>query len=241
MASSPFVNERRHVSKGDFFRQMHALGMQDVTIFHSEGTDVEERIIASAQVQSEKGIFEVDTPIYEGDIVEVGVDPRSGSPDRRLVTHVKINNAPADSHVSSLNHIAVTWGKAPAPRVAEIRRLTTDRLHPEVIAAAGDLFADGHHRAAVAEAFKSIDVRVRTITGLTLSGAKLMGEAFKATNPLIDIATEPGQSGQDEQEGFLALFRGAMIGIPQPRRARALQARRCPGNTRIPRLRQLAS
>lgn len=142
VASSPFVNERRHVSKGDFFRQMHALGMQDVTIFHSEGTDVEERIIASAQVQSEKGIFEVDTPIYEGDIVEVGVDPRSGSPDRRLVTHLKINNAPADSHVSSLNHIAVTWGKAPAPRVAEIRRLTIDRLHPEVIAAAGDLFAD---------------------------------------------------------------------------------------------------
>jgi uncharacterized protein (TIGR02391 family) len=116
-----------------------------------------------------------------------------------------------------MNHITVTFGKAAPPRSAPIRRLQLENLHPQVIAAASDLFNDQHYGAAVAEAFKSIDVRVRNLTAIhNKSGARLMGDAFGITTPQLDVSTEAGQSGKDEREGFLALFRGAMIGVRNP-------------------------
>lgn len=81
---------------------------------------------------------------------------------------------------------------------------------------AGDLYADGHYESAVAEAFKSIEVRVRALSGLQGSGAQLMAAAFKTDRPLLDVAAHKGRSGQDEREGFLHIFRGTMIGIRNP-------------------------
>ena len=85
------------------------------------------------------------------------------------------------------------------------------------MAAASGLFADGQYDSAVTEALKSVDVRVRTLTGLDLSGASLMQEAFKPKAPLLDVAIESGRSGDDEREGFFYLFRGAMVGIRNPK------------------------
>ena len=76
------------------------------------------------------------------------------SPDgleRRLAKDVKVNNF-GPTH---MQHIAVEWGKAAAPRVPPVRRLTFENLHQAVREAAGDLFADGHFELAVTEAFKS--------------------------------------------------------------------------------------
>ncbi|WP_374208665.1 TIGR02391 family protein [Pseudarthrobacter cellobiosi] len=71
--------------------------------------------------------------------------------------------------------------------------------------------------SAVSEAFKSLEVRVRKLSGLDQSGASLMTTAFAAKSPILDVATEDGRSAQDEREGFMALFRGAMIGIRNPK------------------------
>lgn len=185
-------------------------GTKEVVIIHAEGTDDEAKTTVEAMIQSKSGFFEVTTPIYEGDIVEIP-DPRGGT-DRRLAAEVKVK----DFGPKNMQHTQVIWGKAPAQRVAPVRRLTFENLHPKVRAAAGDLFADGHFASAVSDAFKSIEVRVRLISGLTQSGAPLMGTAFSPKAPLIDVAREDGRSGDDEREGFLALFRGAMIGIRNP-------------------------
>jgi uncharacterized protein (TIGR02391 family) len=189
-------------------------GVTKARIIHLAGTDDESIIEADALIQSESGFFEVDTPIFEGDIVEVP-DPRKGpdGTERRLAKQVKVNNfGPRD-----VQHIQVKWGAAPSPRVAPIRRLTFENLHSEVQAVAGNLFADGQYEAAVSEAFKSIEVRVRQVTGLDKSGAALMADAFRPDAPLIDVAAHPGQSGRDEREGLLHVFRGAMIGIRNPK------------------------
>ncbi len=71
---------------------------------------------------------------------------------------VKVN----DVGFEFLRHIEVVWGKAPAVRVAEVRRLGIEGLHPAVIAAASDLFTDGHYSQAIFEAFKALEGRVRT-------------------------------------------------------------------------------
>lgn len=44
-----------------------------------------------------------------------------------------------------------------------------------------------------------------------------MGEAFGGSDPQVPVATSSGQSAKDEQEGFAALFRGAMLGVRNPR------------------------
>lgn len=85
----------------------------------------------------------------EGDVVEVP-DPRRG-PDgveRRLARTVKVN----DMGPASMRHIAVKWGAAPVARVAAVRRLTFENLHPAVQEAAGALYADGDYESAVSQA-----------------------------------------------------------------------------------------
>lgn len=186
-------------------------GTKQVVIVSKPGTADEERTTVEAMIQSESGFFEVSTPIYEGDLVEIP-DPRGGT-DLRLAREVKVN----DFGSSGLHHTQVKWGKAPARRVAPVRRLTFENLHPDVQEAAGDLFADGHLASAVSEAFKSLEVRVRKLSNLDQSGSTLMTTAFAAKTPILDVATESGRSGQDEREGFMALFRGAMIGIRNPK------------------------
>jgi len=111
----------------------------------------------------------------------------------------------------------VTWGRVETPRQAPVRRLDLQRLHPAVISAASGLFADRQYDSAVSEALKSVEVRVRDLTELQLSGAPLMQEAFKPKEPRLNVAVEAGRSGDDEREGFFYLFRGAMVGIRNPK------------------------
>lgn len=200
-------------ARGRGFLGRTSFPKETVRVIRNEGTDDEEIFEVVGHIQPDSGFFEVGVPIFEGDIVEVA-DPRIGSEgrQRRLAQRVKVHsNVP-----QAVQHTQVIWGSAPAVRVAHVRRLTFENLHPHVQAAAGDLYADGHFESAVSEAFKSIEVRVRSVTGLDRSGAPLMSEAFRPAGPHLDVAVHGGRSGEDEREGFLHILRGAMIGIRNP-------------------------
>jgi len=123
-----------------------SMGVQTVVIIHNEGTQDEERIDAQASIRANKGTFEVETPIYEGDIVEMD-DPRGGR-DRRVAVDVKV-------HTIHPQRTTVTWGKSAPVRTAPVRRLVLENLHAQVISCSSDLFNDGQFSAAVSEAFKS--------------------------------------------------------------------------------------
>ncbi|MEH3134849.1 MAG: TIGR02391 family protein [Mycolicibacterium neoaurum] len=188
-------------------------GTEQVVIIHNEGQDDETRREVEAHIQSKTGSFEIDTPIYEGDVVELD-DPRGGR-ERRLAAQVDINRVRGHDEMS---RIKVTWGKAAPARSAPVRRLKVENLHPVVIDAASDLFNDGHYESAVSEAFKSIEVRVRALVSVPgKTGSKLMEAVFGGASPLLDVTTEVGESAENEKNGFLALFRGAMIGVRNPK------------------------
>lgn len=184
-----------------------------VKIIRNEGGGEDEEVVeVEAHIQAEQGFFDVGTPVFEGDVVEVADPRRPEGVERRFAAKVNVNNfGPTD-----MQHISVTWGRAAPPRVAPVRRLTFENLHVAVQSAAGDLFADGHYESSVSEAFKSLEVRARDLTGLDKSGAALMGDAFKPDGSLLDVAGHEGRSGEDEREGFMHVFRGAMIGIRKP-------------------------
>jgi len=140
---------------------------EQVEIVKHENTDSEQRHIVEAHVQAEKGFFAVDAPIEDGDIVIVG-DPRFGKA-RRLAQKVLVHNPPSRGMVD-MAHIEVVWGRAPTARAAPVRRLAIENLHADVIAAVSDLFVDGHYAEAVFKACTALEVRVRSQSGLDLSG-----------------------------------------------------------------------
>jgi uncharacterized protein (TIGR02391 family) len=91
-------------------------------------------------------------------------------------------------------------------------KLSLATLHPTIQAAASSLYATGHYRQALLDAFIAVDNAVRDKSQLTGSGTRLMETAFSPGNPVLNIGDSP-----DEQQGFLALFRGAMLAIRNPK------------------------
>lgn len=118
-------------------------GVTSVIVIHNFGTEDEERFETEAHVQAKTAFFAVDTPIYEGDVVEFQ-DPRGGLA-RKVVAGVDVNN-PTGTAFRGMEHIHVTWRANPPPRVAPVRRLSVENLYSEVIRASGPLFADGHYK-----------------------------------------------------------------------------------------------
>lgn len=194
-------------------------GLTHVVIIKNQGTEDEERIDAEAQLlSSSKAYFALEDPLYEGDYVEMP-DPRGGLVARiadKVIQH-PMPASMASAFGGSSGYAEVHWGRTEPARQAPVRRLNLQRLHPKVIISASALFADQQYDSAVTEAMKSVEVRVRDLTGFQLSGAPLMQEAFKPKGFRLDVAVESGRSGDDEREGYFSLFRGAMIGIRNPK------------------------
>ncbi|WP_187326182.1 TIGR02391 family protein [Micrococcus luteus] len=198
---------------------MQRAGLTPVTIIKNRGSANEERIEVQAQLQnSSLAMFAIEDPLFEGDHVEMP-DPRGGQMVkvvRKLVQHPMPANM-ARAFGGSNGYAEVTWGESAAVRQAPVRRLELEGLHPEVVRVSSALFADEQFDSAVTEAMKSLEIRVRRLAASTLSGAPLMQEAFRPKEPKLDVAVEEGRSGEDEREGFFHLFRGAMVGIRNPK------------------------
>jgi len=78
-----------------------------VKIIRNEGGEDEEVVEVEAHVQAENAFFDVDTPLFEGDIVEVADPRRPEGVERRVVAQGKVNNfGPTE-----MQHITVTWGR----------------------------------------------------------------------------------------------------------------------------------
>jgi uncharacterized protein (TIGR02391 family) len=70
--------------------------------------------------------------------------------------------------------------------------------------------------AAILEAFKAVNNRVKDLSRLDADGSDLMGKAFGGTAPHLLLADLSTQTGRDIQGGFLQLFSGAARGIRNP-------------------------
>ena len=75
----------------------------------------------------------------------------------------------------------------------------------------------GHYTDAIFAAYKAIDNFVKKKTGLSIYGKDLMGKVFNKDNPIIKLNELRTQSNRNEQEGFMYLFQGAMLGIRNPK------------------------
>jgi uncharacterized protein (TIGR02391 family) len=79
------------------------------------------------------------------------------------------------------------------------------------------LFDDGHYAEATYAAFKFLDKLVQRLANSGLTGTKLMNEAFKKENPVLKLTPLSNESEVNEQEGYRAIFYGAIAAIRNPR------------------------
>lgn len=119
--------------------------------------------------------------------------------------------------VAGALHVEVHRRPAVASAAVNGPSLRVAALHPALLTTATPLFNNAHYAAAVFEAFKAVEVRVRELSGVDESGRKLMQQAFGGKEPAIDISIEAGRAGEDEQEGFMLIFMGVMQGIRNPK------------------------
>ena len=91
------------------------------------------------------------------------------------------------------------------------------QFHPKIVEASRKRFKDGHYTDAIFRSFTEVNNVVKAKTGLELDGKALMSQAFRIEKPVIKLNELKTQSERDEQEGFMFLFMGAMVGIRNPK------------------------
>jgi uncharacterized protein (TIGR02391 family) len=90
-------------------------------------------------------------------------------------------------------------------------------LHPLIGEAASKLYLDGHYANAIEDAVKALNNVVRLRSGKQLDGADLMKTVFSPKHPILRFSDLEDRSDQDEQEGFMMMFAGAVTGLRNPR------------------------
>lgn len=94
-------------------------------------------------------------------------------------------------------------------------------VHQSVRAVAEPRFAAGQRADAVEAALKEVNNRVKRQyklrTGTELDGKSLMMKAFSPTKPEIVLGDLSTESGQNEQEGYMFIFAGAMQALRNPK------------------------
>ena len=90
-------------------------------------------------------------------------------------------------------------------------------LHPRIKEVARDLFMDGHSWEAVFAASKALINYVKERSGRhDLDGLPLVRTVFSKNAPLLPFNDLTDQTDQDEQEGMMHLFEGAVQAIRNP-------------------------
>ncbi|MBR1034122.1 TIGR02391 family protein, partial [Bradyrhizobium liaoningense] len=104
---------------------------------------------------------------------------------------------------------------------ADLERLQIERLlpefllHPDVRDASAEIFKIGRYDAAVFEAFKLVETKVRDAAGFTAEahGMPMVAKAFNAENGPLMLASDPA----GERQGMQQFMAGAVSVFKNPR------------------------
>lgn len=90
-------------------------------------------------------------------------------------------------------------------------------LHPIIHKSSYKHYQDGHLRDAVLNSVVAIFDYIREKTGLAEDGDKLIGQAFSLSDPFVVLSELQSESGQNDQKGFMQIYKGAYQGIRNPK------------------------
>lgn len=90
-------------------------------------------------------------------------------------------------------------------------------LHPVVIKSSLSQYHSGHYRDAVLNSVVAIFDYIRDRTGETLDGDGLIGKVMSPNNPLLVLSNLDGESGLNDQKGFMQIYKGVYQGVRNPK------------------------
>lgn len=99
----------------------------------------------------------------------------------------------------------------------DIQKSVTSYLHPIVIDSSYNQFKNGHFRDAVFNSVVAVFDLIRDITNIDKDGADLINYVFSLDKPKLILTELNTESGQNDQKGFMQIFRGAYQGIRNPK------------------------
>ena len=183
----------------------------------ADGT-VTEFDIQAQDLGSEHGItFSVDADVEDGD--EVTDTLPNGKTKTMRLREVQVLQNPFRGG-GGLDHTGAKYDVVSAKAaVRQPAPVSLPGLHALVSASSGSQVTSGHYDDAVFNAFKAIEDRVKSLTGNTDIGKRLMSAAFNEQNPQLDITSDNADASQkaDEREGFKFLFMGGAQALRNPR------------------------
>lgn len=107
---------------------------------------------------------------------------------------------------------------SPAEPTADQHPFETRNIHPDLPGRVRKLYDDGYLPESVLTAFKYVEAEVKRMSQVRRrTGEQLMGLVFGGTPPLIALNPGETDSDEDEQRGYMNLFKGAVAGIRNPR------------------------
>lgn len=92
-----------------------------------------------------------------------------------------------------------------------------DLLHPVISQSSYELYCGGHLREAVLNSMTALFDHIRRRTKTDEDGDKLIGKVFSLEKPLLTLSELQTESGQNDQKGFMQIFKGAYQGIRNPK------------------------
>jgi len=90
-------------------------------------------------------------------------------------------------------------------------------LHPLIERSSYELYREGHLREAVLNSVTAVFDHIRSVTKMKLDGGALADKAFSLNDPYLVLSDLDSESGQNDQKGFLQVFKGAFQGIRNPK------------------------
>lgn len=107
------------------------------------------------------------------------------------------------------------FGEAAAPSPSA--RFAKVSLHSRIETVARQRFLDGHHWDAAFAASKALINFLKEKSGEhDLDGAPLVRRVFSKNNPILAVNGLADRTDQDEQEGIMHLFEGAVMAVRNP-------------------------
>ena len=91
------------------------------------------------------------------------------------------------------------------------------KLHPLIANACAGLYRDGHYRQAILDGSIALVNLVKNKSGRNdLDGADLMRKVFSRKSPALAFNALRDRADEDEQEGMMHLFEGAVLALRNP-------------------------
>lgn len=90
-------------------------------------------------------------------------------------------------------------------------------LHPLIMEHSYQLYRNNHLREAVLNSVTALFDFIRARTKSKDDGDRLINEVFTPDHPLLILTELDTESGQNDQKGFMQIFRGAYQGIRNPK------------------------